>query len=287
MKRLGTVGDSTDERRGSDAAVKTCVRRFALSATGVRECYLACDLDEGLLRYWPRNPDPYRYLVFSPNIEERKLAVSGAGMRKESGRAVGVRLTSRQKKDIEEILSWENIESMRGIDNAYMADRCGGWCYRDGWSLNCYFEGDAGWPPLELENISYCSFCGEELPFEKLERYISSEVLHNQTEAFLYDVSYKARPRMAKKIVSQAIKSGMDAIEEILWAGSARLIEELDKTALDRELSYKLTDDCFTVRYGSTVSRACKLVERPACEKVFGREHAFGRAATVKAKDEE
>lgn len=62
-------------------------------------------------------------------------------------------------------------------------------------------------------------------------------------------------------------------------------MEELDKAELDRELSYEFTDDCFTVRYGSIVSHACKLCERPACEKVFGRSHAFGRAAAAEAEE--
>lgn len=166
-------------------------------------------------------------------------------------------LTNRQRRDIEGILSWENIESMRGIDDAYMSERCGGgWCYRDGWSLSCYFEVDSGWPPLELENITHCSFGGEELPFESLEIYISSlssEVIGNPDVGFPYDSSRKVKPGVAKKIVSQAIEAGLDAIEKILWTGSARLIRELDKAALDRGLSYELTDDCFMVRYGNTV----------------------------------
>lgn len=287
MKRLEMAGGMTDGRCGLDASVKTCARRFALSAKGICSYYLACDLDEGLLRFWPENPDPYRCLACSSSIEERKLAESLAGIREESGRAVGVRLTSRQRRDIEEILSWENIESMRGIDDAYMSDRCDGWCYRDGWSLSCYFEGDAGWPPLQIEDITYCSFYGEELPFERLESYISSELPCNLIAASSYDSSRKVKPGMAKKIVSQAIGSGLDAIEEILWSGSARLIGELDNAVLNRELSYKLSDDCFTVRYGNAVSRISRLCERPACEKVFGRTHTFGWMADGEAGEGE
>ena len=291
MERLNKAGGMTDEGCGSDAAVKTCARRFALSAKGVCSYYLACDLDEGILRYWPKDPDPYRCLVYSPSIEERKLAEGLAGMRGGSDRVVGIRLTNRQKRDIEGILSWENVESMRGIDDDYMSERCGGgWCYRDGWSLSCYFEGDSGWPPLELENITHCSFGGEELPFERLETYISSlssEVIGNPGVGFSYDSSRKVKPGMAKKIVSQAIGSGLDAIEEILWAGSAKLIMELDNAALDRELCYRLTDDCFMVRYGNAVARTCRLLERPACEKVFGRTHTFGWTADGEAGEGE
>ena len=277
MKRSGVADGGIGTGCNSDAAVKTCARRFAFSAEGVCNYYLACDLDEGLLRYWPQSPNPYRYLAYSPNIEERKIAEDASDIRRESGRSVGIRLTKQQIKDIEEILTWENIESMRGVDDSYMFDRCNGWCYRDGWSLSCYFEGEAGWPPLELKRVSYCSFRGEELPFERLEDYIGFKVLHNQVEAFHYDVGHKVKPGMAEKIVSQAAKLGMEAIEEILWEGNARLIKELDKTALDCELSYSLTDDSFMVKYGNALSRACGFYGRPACEKVFGKSHTFGR----------
>lgn len=277
MERPGVTDSAFDAGSSSDTTVKTCARRFAFSAEGVRNYYLACDLDEGLLRYWPQSPDPYRYLAYSPNIEERKIAENASDIRRESGRSIGIRLTKQQIKDIEEILTWENIESMRGVDDSYMFDRCDGWSYRDGWSLSCYFEGDAGRPPLELKRVSYCSFRGEELPFERLEDYIGSEVLHNQAEAFCYDVSHKVKPGMAEKIVSQAAKLGMEAIEEILWEGDAGLIKELDNTALGCELSYSLTDDGFVVKYGNALSRACGFYGRPACEKVFGKSHTFGR----------
>lgn len=284
MKRLEMTAGMADEGCGSGSAVKTCARRFALSAKGVCSYYLACDLDEGLLRYWSKDPDPYRRLAYSPSIEERKIAEGLAGMSGESGRAVGVRLTRRQRRDIEEILSWENIESMRGIDDAFMLERCGGgWCYRDGWSLSCYFEGDSGWPPLELEDIFHCSFSGEELPFERLETYISSEILCNSTAKHSFDSSPKVKPGTAKKLVLQAVESGLEAIEEILWSGNVRLIKELDKAVLDRDLSYELTDDCFTVSYGNAVLRTYELYERSACEKVFGRAHTFGQTVDGEA----
>lgn len=85
------------------------------------------------------------------------------------------------------------------------------------------------------------------------------------------------KPEMAKKIVSHAVGLGMEAIEEMLWEGDAELIKELNDTALDCELSYSLTDDDIMVKYGNALSRACRFYGRPACEKVFGKSHTFGR----------
>ena len=114
-----------------------------------------------------------------------------------------------------------------------------------------------------------------------------SEVLCNSTAKHSFESSPKVKPGTAKKLVFQAIGSGLEAIEEMLWSGNVRLIKELDKAVLDRELSYELTDDCFTVSYGSAVLRTYELYERPACEKVFGRTHTFGQTVDGEAGEGE
>lgn len=256
---------------------KSGARRFSFSAGGVLSYYLACDLDEGILRFWPEDgSDRYWKLLLSPSRDERDAYRTHDRLCSESGKCIGVELTDEQIQHIEELLTEDSIKSMRGIDDAAMRERGGGLCYRDGWGLGFYAEGDADWPPLRLDHIVYTSFIGDELPFEKLEHYVTYEVLGRRCEAFFFDVSHKANPEKTEEIVERAIHIGLSAIEEILWYGHGRLLRKLDETDLPHELSYSLSDDSFTVRYGNRTSRFCKLGEPPACERVFGREHVFG-----------
>lgn len=262
---------------------KTCARRFAFSAGGLINYKLSCDLDEKRVRYRPGSINKkYWPLMLSGNRNEREALLEIERAFAESATCIGIDLTDEQVKVMEEMLSAEDIEKMRGIDDKAMHDRSGGWCYRDGWWLSFYAEGDASWPPISLEGIAYCSFIGDELPFERLESYIGSEVLHNRCGAFLTDVSHKVPMGRTRQIIERAIAVGIEAIDEVLWHGSSRLIKELDRTPLDKELSYTLSDDCFTVRYGNTISRACKLHERPSCERVFGRSHTFGQGSDLR-----
>lgn len=238
--------------------------------------YVACDLDEGVLRYWPRTPvyeiDP---LLYSPSIDERRAAQIAEARRSVDEPCVGVKLSDKQIRELEGYLSKQNIESMRGIDDAFMQKRSGSFCYRDGWRIDFYAESDTGRPPLELKDICSLSFMGDELPFEKVESYVVNELIPFGREAFLYDVRHKARPEKTREIVERALTVGLDAIEEILWHGNRRLLKELDNTTIGEHLSYQLSDDSFTVRYGKMISRACKLHEPPKCASVFGNEHVF------------
>lgn len=79
-----------------------------------------------------------------------------------------------------------------------MRYRTGGWCYRDGWCLNFYAEGDSDWCPLKIESITYCSFPGDELPFEKLEQYIVSDVLTCRGYGVDFDLSHKNKSYSSK-----------------------------------------------------------------------------------------
>lgn len=256
--------------------MKDCARRFAFSASGVMNYYIACDLDEGILRHWKTfDKTDYIKLLISNNIDERAVAYEIFKRAEENESCRGYELTEAHTDKIEELLSAENIESMRGLTDEDMGRRSQYFCYRDGWSTSFYAEGDAGWPPLMLKGICWCSFINDELPFELLESYVGSEILNNRCEAFPYDVSHKVIPEKTRQIVTRALEVGMDAIDEILWYGTRRLLIELDNTEIGRHLSYELSDDSFTVRYGSEVSRGCKLYKRPACERVFGRRHVF------------
>ena len=82
-------------------------------------------------------------------------------------------------------------------------------------------------------------------------------------------------PNETRQIIKRTFEVGLDAIEEILWHGTGQLLPELDDTEIGTHLSYQLSDDSFTVRYGNEISRGCTLYQRPACEEVFGRRHAF------------
>lgn len=263
-------------RMGATGTPKPGARRFCLCATGEIGYYIACDLDEGRLRFWEETRSRgYSSLLLSENREERRAAFEVIRRHAESEYCVGVELTERQTADMESLLTPDCIESMRGITNDSMAQRSQYFCYRDGWSLSFYAEGDDGLPPLSLNGITWCSFMDDELPFELLESYVGSEILNNRCEAFPYDVSHKAIPEKTRQIATKALEVGMEAIDEVLWYGTRRLLVELDNTEIGRHLSYELSDDSFTIRYGNEISRGCKLYQRPACEKVFGRRHVF------------
>lgn len=159
---------------------KTCARRFAYSASGVVSYYLACDLDKAVLRYWWKNgPDPYWQLLMSSSYDEHVAYYLHKQLCMESEECIGIKLNDDQIAYMEGLLTSENIESMRGVDDDTLHERSAGWCYRDGWRITFYAEGDAGWPPLKLKGLSCCSFTGNELPFEKLEDYINTEILGN------------------------------------------------------------------------------------------------------------
>lgn len=80
---------------------------------------------------------------------------------------------------------------------------------------------------------------------------------------------------IAERAAKRAAASGIDAIDEILWNGSHTLIKALDKIELDRPLSYTLSDESFTIRYGQEISRGCGIWQPPNCKAVFGNEHVF------------
>lgn len=251
-------------------------RRFCLKASGIISYYIACDLDEGKARYWEEEDKrDYISLLLSENKDERDVALNVMARHAETGYCMGVHLTDKQISGMEKMLTAENIESMRGITDDVMGQRSQYFCYRDGWRLSFYAECDDGRPPLMLDDIGWCSFMDDELPFELLEMYVGSEVLHNKCEAFPYDVACKAPRAKTDAIVERALEVGMGALEEILWHGNSKLIRALDDAKIGEHLSYALSEDSFTVRFGRSISRSCKLYQRPACERVFGREHVF------------
>lgn len=252
-------------------------RRFAMKAQGFQRFYLSCDLDEGILRYWPSNGFvPGGLLMLSENLDERALAQYRNLREGEDEYCRGVKLTAANIAHLEGLLTTENVERMRGIDNKYMFDKTGGgWCYRDGWYLDFYAEADNGYVPLSLQKIGYSSFAGDEEVFELVEDYVNWEILGERGEAFLYDVCQKMTTEQANIIVSKALSVGLGAIEEILWEGHPRLVRALDVVGSDKLLSYELSEDSFTVVFGNEYSRACKLYEPPNCAAVFGSKHVF------------
>lgn len=261
----------------SNSLCQTGARRFAFTACGLISYYLTCNLDEGVLRFWPGTAvGPYGSLVFSPSIEERKLARWAKQLKAETGKCLGVKLTDSQIAHIESLVTKDQIESMRGVDDDSMRGRTGSLCYRDGWQVSFYAEGDSGWPPLHIKNLVYTSFSDDMLPFEQLEIYIESEVLSSQFESSLCNVSHKKNPKDTKRIIDMAILAGFGAMEEILWYGNSKLLKQLDGTDLPQELSYSVSGDSLTIRYGNTISREYGVLSPPACERVFGREHIFG-----------
>ncbi len=261
---------------GTTGTPKLGARRFCLCATGEISYYTACDLDEGKLRLWEEKESRgYSSLLLSENRNERRVAFEIIRKHAESEHCVGVELTEQQIADMESLLTPDCIESMRGTTSDSMAQRSQHFCYRDGWSLSFYAESEDGQPPLSLDGIGWCSFMGDELPFERLETYVGSEVLGNKCEAFLCGVAHKVPRAKTDAIVARALEVGLSAIEEILWHGNAKLIRALDQTQIGKHLSYVLSEDSFTVRLGNSLSRSCKVHQRPACERVFGCEHVF------------
>ena len=257
-------------------APKTCARRFCFQASGCVSFYIACDLDEGVLRYWPRRDEGTRWcLLASSSKDERRAAQRILEAECEREHCVGVQLTPSQIETIETLLDARNIEAMRGLDDDAIAQRMEGFHYRDGWTLDFYAEGDAGWPPLKLTNIASCSFGNDVLPFEDLESFVLSEVLAGHRTSFICDVSRKVPPEKENTIIKRALEVGLGAIGEILWHGSPRLIRKLDETAIGKHLSYTLSDRSLSIYYGNEISTLCKLSDIPSCVHVFGRSHVF------------
>lgn len=269
--REAEITSSTDAHPLKDRA-----RRFSMRAYGVLNFYIACDLDEGILRYWPKaSSSPADRLRYSRNSDERSLGRYLAQVEDEDAYCIGVELSAAQVERLEALLTHDNIESMRGIDNNYMKERSMLFSFRDGGWLDFYAEGDAGWPPLKLKGLCWCSLVGDELPFEKVEQEIQWNVLGNRCEAFLYDVSKKLPKEKTDKIVERAIEVGMSAIEQVLWDGSPRLIRSLAEASIGRHLSYSYSGDSFTVRFGNELSRGCKAYCPPACVGVLGASYTF------------
>lgn len=257
-------------------APKTCARRFCFQASGCVSFYIACDLDEGVLRYWPHDDESNRLpLLLSSNRGERLAAQRMLDAKREREHCVGIQLTPNQIEAMETLLNAYNIEAMRGLDDEAIAQRTGGFCFRDGWILAFCAEGDAGWPPLKLTNIASCSFSNDALPFENLESFVLSEVLAGHRAPFTYDVSQKVLPEKENAIIERALEVGLGAIGEILWHGSPRLIRKLDEATIGRHLSYTLSDHGMSIYYGNEISRSCKPRDIPSCAHVFGNNHVF------------
>lgn len=259
-------------------AIKQGARRFTLRGRGIWRFFIACDLDEGILRYWPDAADTsLSRMLYSENKDERAVAKAALDASNENAYCIGVKISEAQRSRMEELLGPERIASMRGIDEHAMSKRSGSFCYRDGWMLDFYAEGDDGQPPLEITDIVSLSFDNDMLPFEELEGYVLNEVANDRDGAFLYSVAHKVPIDKTREIIRRALEVGIDAVDEILWYGNGRILRELDQTAIGRHLSYTSSDDSFTVRFGNMTSRFCKLSDRPNCESVFGRDHVFER----------
>lgn len=255
--------------------MKKGFRRFAMKAHGEIRFFIACDLDEGRLRYWPSmEPEKYSPLALSENLDERALARSVAAAIDESAYCIGVELSEANIARLEELLSEDNIESMRGIDDRYMYNKTGGWCYRDGWNIDFYTESDDGSLPCSIEGISYCSFDDDQEVFERVKDYVNWEILH-ECANMPYAVKTRLTPQQANDTARAAISSGIGAVGQILWQGRARLIKALGEVECDKLLKYTLSDDSFTVYFGNMRSKGCKLHELPNCVAIFGTEHTF------------
>ena len=258
--------------------VKQGARRFTLRGRGMWRFFMACDLDEGVLRYWPNAPDTsLGRMLYSGNKDERAIAKAALTASNENAYCIGVEISESQRIGMEELLDPECIASMRGIDEEFMSKRSGSFCYRDGWMLDFYAEGDDGQPPLEITDVMSMSFYDDMLPFEELESLVLNEIVNDRDGAFLYSVARKVPVDKTREIIQRALEVGIGAVGEILWYGNVRILRELDQTSIGRHLSYTSSNDSFAVRYGNMTLRFCKLSDRPNCESVFGREHVFER----------
>ncbi len=251
-------------------------RRFTMEAHGILNFFLACDLDEGRLRYWPSvASNSYAPLMFSKNLDERSRAHSIATAMDENAYCIGIELSEENISYLGKLLSTDNIESMRGINDTYMHDKTGGWCYRDGWQIDFYAESDDGSLPCSLRGITYCSFDDDQETFERIERYIELEILHESASSFPYAIKTKMKPRQADDVAAAAILKGIEPIEQILQQGNERLIRSLGKVECNKLLKYNFVDDTFTVFFGNMRTKAYNLCETPNCISIFGKEHVF------------
>ena len=89
-------------RMGAAGIPKPGARRFCLCATGEISYYIACDLDEGKLRFWEETKSlGYSSLLLSENRDERRVAFEVIRKHAESEYCVGVELTERQIEDMD------------------------------------------------------------------------------------------------------------------------------------------------------------------------------------------
>lgn len=255
----------------------TIYRRFAFKAHGLRNYYIACDLNEGLLRCWPSSSEQRDAdnVFQAANLDERLVWLRKIVKDAESDYCTGVVLSASDVSYLEKYLTVEVVDEMRRINNEYMFAKTNGWCYRDGWSLDFYAESDDGLASLSLKDIRYCSFHGDEEAFESIEDYINWNLLGCQGASCIYVEGGKLPGNKARAVASAALSAGLSAVEELLWHAHPRIIKALDEVPCDKPLCYRLSDDSFTVKYGREISRACKLFEKPRCAEVFGSEHTF------------
>lgn len=141
-------------------SAKQGARRFTLRGHGVWRFFIACDLGEGVLRYWTGGPDAnLSRMIYSENRDERATARAALDALNENAYYIGVELSKSQKSRMEELPNPEGIASMRGIDEEFMGKRSGSFCHKGGWMLDLYTEGEDGQPLLEITGIMTSRFC--------------------------------------------------------------------------------------------------------------------------------
>lgn len=252
--------------------------RIAVRAYGVRNFYLACDLDEGKVRYWPgayNEKDTDLMLKWWCSRDFWAMRRSDAIRRSEYAPSIGIDLSESSIRHLKELARVDRLELCRGLDDQAMQERSGAFCYRDGWHIDFYAESDDGSVPINLKGITYCSFMGNELPFEEILDYLDTDVIHYVDRMGAYAHKEKPTKKEALAIAEKAVSVGASAVDEILWEAHPRVMHALGEIETDKEICYSLSDDSFTVHCGNEIVRSCKLHEKPRCYRVFGNEHVF------------
>ena len=255
-------------------------QRFSFKAHGEVEFYLACDFKQARIWLWPGvfgMRGTYKTLAYSSNVDERDVRRRWLVARDENSDCFGIDLTAAEVEHMRAILTAEALEATRTIDESYMARKSNYMCYRDGWSLDFSAESDGGRPIVEIKDISWCSYKGEEEAFETLFDWIGD---HYE----IWDLMSPGRGNWNKKMsdskirrsVSDALDRGLDGVEDILFGGKSAQIRLLGELPHEHPFTYEIdypTGCC--IRYGRYLVRMHGLSERPNCMRVFGESHDF------------
>lgn len=163
---------------------QTChVSQFELAGSGAFRFRIVCDMGLGELLYasgpfpeWvrerPFTPYAWRFSG-SPNLDERAICRRFDQKDEEEWVRGRVWLTEGEMVYLRGLLTEENVEAMREMDEAWFLEHQQGICYRDGWSLAVRVDLEDGRPSVvQWGLVTGTSMRSEEgTPMERLERW--------------------------------------------------------------------------------------------------------------------